>query len=779
MKTGTSPLAVTRFIALLVLVLSLTCGGGMGQRYQAMTYTETDGLASSMAFGMVQDTAGVIWIGRRSGISSYNGSGFSNYNVTDGLRSSSYACLFIDEKQTLWALPESGTIFFSKLVGTKWKNIAPSTNLTAEFKATYTSLDVFYDHGAPVMLAGTEDQGFIVCRENRWTQYTKLNGLQDNMVNSIREFEGLVYIATEKGLAMLDKGVIKPVHDPASPQLTGNIVAMERKGKTLWLLGDGWLGSLTGGKFSIVTSGFILPVNGLGRHCFMHAGRNGKIYFGNSFKVFSYTPSANTMDELTRNNGLISEGGTSVLVDREMNVWITGYRGITKIPSQRFASYTDKDGLCSNEVASAIEMSPGRYVFGHDGALTFFDGKTMTPLVVNQVRHEGNYETRVLDLQKDGKGMLWMAVSSLGIASIDKNRHVTWYREKEGLTGTAYTVAVMPSGDLYAGTTHGLFRYGNGRFNKMDLGTKYNHTVRKIISDKDGTLFMATITSGLIILKGNELSSATAADNPLANNVFAFFTDSKNRQWTGTAAGLYLLTGKELKRVDHKGLMINRPVYLIMEDHGGNLWFGADNGVYRWNGNTLDHFTVNDGLSGQDINRAAGIIDARNHVWFGTNNGVTVFRPELDYKPGEVPPPKVCMQQIMVGKDTLDRLSGAVLNYDLNDLSFHARVISLINERQVLIRYYLAGFDTGWSNPVPYINNLFIYNNLSPGSYRFYLKAANSLGIWSDPVASGTITILPPFWLRWWFLTLSALIIAGMIIISGRFILISRYKNQL
>jgi signal transduction histidine kinase len=382
-------------------------------------------------------------------------------------------------------------------------------------------------------------------------------------------------------------------------------------------------------------------------------------------------------------------------------------------------------------------------------------------------------------MQKDVAGNLWLSASSLGVAKLDKDKHVTWYRESEGLPGSAYAVAFTPSGNLYAGTTTGLFHFTNGRFNQVNLGIYDNHIIRKIFSGQDETIYLATLNSGLVRMKGSELTACKSTDNQLANNVYAFFTDSKKNQWVGTAAGLYELVGRELKQVDRNGLIINRPVYLIFEDGSRNLWIGTDNGVFRWNGKVLDHFTVKDGLAGQDINRSAGFTDSQHLVWFGTNNGLTVYRPEFDYKPGQVPPPKVRLLPVVVGKDSIDPRLGKVLPYELDDLSFQARAISLINERQIFVNYYLEGFDTGWSNEELYTGGKFVYNNLNSGSYRFLFKARNSIGIWSDPVVSATFTILQPFWLRWWFLSLSLILFSGMIFITARFILTNRYKNQL
>ncbi len=779
MKNDLISLKVFRIIITLFLLIPLADGEIMGQRYQTTTYTEADGLANSMIFDIVQDSAGVLWIGRRSGISSYDGTHFYNYNISDGLRLASYAFLTIDEKGTIWALNETGSLFFSRFDGTKWLIMDANGQIPSDFKADYSSLDVFYDNGTPVILAGTQNNGFILYKENRWKLYTTADGLPSNKISSVRGFGGDIYIASDKGLCILSKGIIKPVQYSGTHLLTGIILSMVRDGKKLWLLGEDWLGYLSDGKFKMITSGFHLQVNGTVRKCFLHAGRNGKVYFGNMFKVFCYTQASNSTVKLDRRNGLISEGGTSVLVDREMNTWIACYRGITKIASERFANFSEKDGLYGNEVASALEVSPGRYVFGHDGALTFYDGKTMTRFNLDPVRTEVNYETRVIDIQKDARGDLWLAVSSLGLALIDKNRHVSWYHEKQGLTGAVFTVAFSSSGNLYAGTPHGLFKFNKGLFRQLDMGTITSNTIRKIIPGTNDTMYLATLSYGLVIMCVNEFIVCKSTDNHLANNVFAFFADSKKRQWVGTAAGLYELAGRELKRVNRDGLMIDKPVYRILEDARQNLWIGTDNGVYRWNGTTLDHFTVTDGLSGQDINRAAGFMDSNHHIWFGTNNGLTVFRPEFDYLPGQIPPPKVRLFPVVVGNSSFDPGQDKELPYNLEDISYNARVISLINERQIFVKYYLEGFDTGWSNELPYTGNRYVFNNLRPGSYRFFLKARNSVGTWSDPVVSATLTILPPFWLRWWFISLALIFFSGMIYIAARFILVNRHKNHL
>jgi signal transduction histidine kinase len=53
--------------------------------------------------------------------------------------------------------------------------------------------------------------------------------------------------------------------------------------------------------------------------------------------------------------------------------------------------------------------------------------------------------------------------------------------------------------------------------------------------------------------------------------------------------------------------------------------------------------------------------------------------------------------------------------------------------------------------------------NLSPGSYRLRVRAANGDSVWSSKEASYSFEILPPWWMTWWFRVLTLLAIAGAI----------------
>jgi len=69
---------------------------------------------------------------------------------------------------------------------------------------------------------------------------------------------------------------------------------------------------------------------------------------------------------------------------------------------------------------------------------------------------------------------------------------------------------------------------------------------------------------------------------------------------------------------------ISQYIRRILRDSKGNVWFGTNNdGVCRLSGETLDYFTVNEGLSG---NQVTGILeDKKGNIWLATSGGVSRY----------------------------------------------------------------------------------------------------------------------------------------------------------
>lgn len=65
--------------------------------------------------------------------------------------------------------------------------------------------------------------------------------------------------------------------------------------------------------------------------------------------------------------------------------------------------------------------------------------------------------------------------------------------------------------------------------------------------------------------------------------------------------------------------------------------------------------------------------------------------------------------------------------------------------------------------------NYVSYANLKPGEYRFLLKAQNDDGYWQQEPTSLVITVNPPFWQTWWFVTLEIILVLVLIGFFNRY----------
>ncbi len=83
-------------------------------------------------------------------------------------------------------------------------------------------------------------------------------------------------------------------------------------------------------------------------------------------------------------------------------------------------------------------------------------------------------------------------------------------------------------------------------------------------------------------------------------------------------------------------------------------------------------------------------------------------------------------------------------------------------------RYRLEGFEDNWNEITE--PRKAIYPRLSAGNYRFRVMGASSDGTWNEHGASIYLAIAPFFWQTWWFLSLGAILFAGITLLGVRYI---------
>jgi signal transduction histidine kinase len=88
--------------------------------------------------------------------------------------------------------------------------------------------------------------------------------------------------------------------------------------------------------------------------------------------------------------------------------------------------------------------------------------------------------------------------------------------------------------------------------------------------------------------------------------------------------------------------------------------------------------------------------------------------------------------------------------------------LSFAAPEKVRFKHRLDGLDTSWIDAGT--ERRVDYNYIPPGEYHFHVIACNNDGVWSDPGATLTVTMMPFFWQTAWFRQLALL---GLLLVVG------------
>lgn len=229
--------------------------------------------------------------------------------------------------------------------------------------------------------------------------------------------------------------------------------------------------------------------------------------------------------------------------------------------------------------------------------------------------------------------------------------------------------------------------------------------------------------------------------------------------WIGTeSAGINRFekkTGSSIRFTEKDGLP-NNVVNSILSDSAGNLWISTNNGLSCFNpkNKSFRNFTDEDGLPGNEFNRITGMKLLNGAMMFGGVDGFVVFNPKeiLEKQPAA---PIVFTGASILNKSinwkthngNLDAPIGYSKTLSLkpgqNIFNISFATLEFRNNVKKMYSYKMEGFDQTWTSPSS--KNEVTYTNLSPGSYTFYVKGANTDGVWNVKPISMTIQVLP-YW---------------------------------
>src|SRR5581483_8275915 len=359
------------------------------------------------------------------------------------------------------------------------------------------------------------------------------------------------------------------------------------------------------------------------------------------------------------------------------------------------------------------------------------------------------------------------------------------YTTREGLADNDISRLYEDSrGDLWIGSynppvTLARWERATGKFYRYGEadGMPHLNWVNAFAEDSAGNVWPGMHTGGLVRCRNGRFDYFGAAEGIPGGIVQGLYCDRQGRLWVAT-------NGKGAARIDDPAAdiphvvgyttaddMASDNLNCFAEDKWGRLYLGTSRGVDRLDlpANRSRHFTTSDGLTKSEV--MVALYDNHDALWFGTREGLSRFIPEQG-DPPEPPPPVVISGLRVAGQPQpiAERGQAEVLGLEVG-----------ANQSQIQIDFFGLGFSTGvplryqykfegkdrdWSAPA---EQRTVTASLSPGGYRFLVRAVNADGQVSPTPAIISFRILPPLWQRWWFLALAVLLAGAAVYFGHRY----------
>ncbi len=271
------------------------------------------------------------------------------------------------------------------------------------------------------------------------------------------------------------------------------------------------------------------------------------------------------------------------------------------------------------------------------------------------------------------------------------------------------------------------------------------------------------------------------------DDFYHFHQDTEGVFWLGTAGGGLLrwdTKNGEKRLLSRNNGLLNNFVYAVYEDDYGHLWLPTNLGIAQFDKQSLSvrrTWGPADGIAQNEFNRTAHFKGADGTLYFGGLNGVTAFHPKDFYsrnEPSESTGKKLVLSDFKLFSGATEKsenrsaelLTSGKITLQPSDRYFQLEfaLLDFFSPKKVTYSYKIEGIDADW-NILP--EPLLRLSGLPYGTHRLKIRALSADGTWANNELHYQLTVLPPIYLRWWFLLL-----AGAALLWGGF---SFYRFQL
>ncbi len=746
--------------------------------YSVRTWQTDDGLPRNTIIAISQTPDGYLWLGTPFGVIRFDGSTFTRmegdyHPVFTRART---RVLHTDSRGRLWI--GTGTIGIIRYDGKMFTHIDNRSGL-----AHPTVNSICEDPQGNVWIGGQDGSLCRIDIEDKVHAISPPRAERaTDPIKLIRDFEGNLWLLNRNSFGRLNEGKMTdtvPINNPGalfSPSLSGGawlinadtleLVAFDGKKQTDQTIrlpiranqvtvlfedskGNLWLGSQKDGAYRYSGGEFVREFSTTHRIFSIFEDSEANIWIGTEGGGLTRLL-PNSFEKIGGRAGAANALVRSVCEDGQGDIWMAG-QGTALERWNQATGVTSITGLTNIGITSIFPKPDGGVWIGTIGwgLLSSEGGK---PTVVADGDAFRNRQIRAI--HQDSKGRLWLGCLPDGLFMIVNGKVIQpQYYFDAGLPHDAiWAITHDADGNLWFGTIMGeLLKYADGRFTKygQDEGLP-GASIGTLAISTNGDLLIGTLGGGFGVMK-NERFRFAQVGHGLADDVISS----------------------------------------VIEDESGNLWLSSDRGIFRVRKKDWDDFA--DGRTGSFNSISYGIDDGLGNteciagyqpaswrtrageICFATSRGAVRLNPATI--PTNTPPPRLVLESITLGGETLTNGFNFILPHNHKELRFQFTAPSFSHPEHIIFRHQLAGLETDWT--LDGNNRVASYPRLPPGKYEFRFTASKRDGDWNKNHLSIPFEVTPAYWQTAWFRVLGLIFFGALIGSLVRYRYVRKMRQKL
>ncbi len=470
----------------------------------------------------------------------------------------------------------------------------------------------------------------------------------------------------------------------------------------------------------------------------------------------------------------------SICEDRQGNVWMASYPGLTELCPV-------KDIVTPNKIAPEQKEEFIRALYkDRKGRVWIADKNDYVRIVYNGQTYyltpQGTLtESRtafacdVYCIYEDHRGNFWLGTKLGGLYRLTPSAgsfRITHYEADNQRFGlncpTIYAITEDADRHLWLGTHGGgiskvLFdKEGNAKF-LNSRNTFHNYPggcekVRCFYAIRNGTMLVGT-TNGLVSFSTRETSPVFYLNRQKAqkhsmvgNDVMQIAANRKGDIYLANfGGGINVITSKPLlsNNIQFRqistlnGLASDACLTLAFDTHD-NLWTISEMAISKsGNGHAITNFSIRD-FGDNFIFSEVQPVNVGGKMLVGTTQGLLTFSPEKLRK-SSFSPAVVFSHVFVEGKERLQDFNAnpsLVMGKDERNIIINFSTLDFNRNSPILYKYKVKGLDEKWNVLKTASLNL---ANIPAGKYTLEVTSTNGDGMWNCPVRKLSIEVQPKF----------------------------------